>query len=66
MTEALASPYWRLDDTGMPLSLWQLLGRFPAACRPASNNRSSATRRTPGTTRAVASETPASIAPRAR
>ncbi|MFI6094906.1 ABC transporter ATP-binding protein [Lentzea sp. NPDC051213] len=34
MTEALASPYWRLDDTGRPLSLWQLIRRFPAACRP--------------------------------
>lgn len=34
MTEALASPYWRLDDTGGPLSFWQLLRRFPAAGRP--------------------------------
>jgi ABC-type multidrug transport system fused ATPase/permease subunit len=34
MTEALASPYWRLDDTGRPLSFWQLLRRFPAAGRP--------------------------------
>ncbi|MEV6235489.1 ABC transporter ATP-binding protein [Lentzea sp. NPDC051838] len=30
----LASPYWRLDDTGRPLSFWQLIRRFPAAGRP--------------------------------
>src|SRR5688572_27546217 len=34
MTEPLASPYWRLDDTGRPLSVWQLIRRFPTACRP--------------------------------
>ena len=34
MTEPLASPYWRLDDTGRPLSFWQLIRRFPAAGRP--------------------------------
>lgn len=34
MTEALASPYWRLDDTGRSLSFWQLIRRFPAAGRP--------------------------------
>ncbi|HEX8865279.1 MAG TPA: ATP-binding cassette domain-containing protein, partial [Lentzea sp.] len=34
MSEALASPYWRLDDTGRSLSFWQLVRRFPAAGRP--------------------------------
>lgn len=34
MTEALVSPYWRLDDTGGPLSFWQLIRRFPTAGRP--------------------------------